>query len=102
MSDASSRRPGSIWSRPSGVGTAALLALLLGLFSLSCTVGAPPAAADPSTTARVSLNANSPAVSVSGEPVTVTGTMLGSREPTGCSFSVPTSPIRANGTLWAR
>lgn len=76
MSDASSRPPGSTWFRHNcGRSAAALLALVLGLCSVSFTLGAPHAAAAASTTVRVSLHANSPAVSASGESVTVSGTL---------------------------
>lgn len=54
---------------------AALLALLLGLFSLSYTLGAPHAAAATASSARISLDANVPAVAASGQAVTVTGTI---------------------------
>lgn len=76
MSDASSKRLGNTWPlRHSGTTGAALLALLLGLFSLSLTLGTPTATADTSSSARISLDANLPAVSASGQAVTVSGTI---------------------------
>lgn len=76
MSDASCKPPGNTSPRRhSPAPGAALLVLLLAFFSLSYTVGAPRAAADTSSSARISLDANIPAVSASGRAVTVTGTI---------------------------
>lgn len=76
MNDASSKPPGNTWLlRHNQAAGAALLALLLALFSLSFTLGASPASADTSSSARISLDANLPAVSASGQSVTVTGTI---------------------------
>lgn len=66
---------------------AALLALLLGLFALGSPLGIPTAAADSSSSVRVSLNANLPAVSASGQTVAVTG-IITNTGPTGLSHAV--------------
>lgn len=76
MSDASSRPPGNTWLlRHNQAVGAALLGLLLAFFSLSSTLGTPHASAATASSARISLDANLPAVSASDEAVTVSGTI---------------------------
>lgn len=75
MSDASSRPPGTIWPprrRQTAAACAAIIALVLCLLPFGASRAL---AAEGSTSARISLDGNVPAVSSSGQPVVVSGTI---------------------------
>ncbi|MFC6704674.1 DUF6049 family protein [Flexivirga alba] len=74
MSDASSKPPGNTWLRRRNH-TAALCAALIALVLCLLPFGVPRAAADTSSSVQISLDANLPAVSASGQTVTVAGTI---------------------------